>query len=310
MSFTGRIKTEIASKNGAYKYPTRMPSGKPTSLFWHSTGADNPWVMRYVGDSSTKDTIIGANSNNNGFQQDTDKAGKNKTGQAVPCPNAVMGLGTDGKMLTVKILPDNYCPWCSGSGILATAKANGFSSNNANFLGFYQIEVCEDQKCSGTVYGRKNPYTPKQYADMVYAEMVKYSIDFFKDYYGGDAAKVTPKTLTSHVEANKMGIASGHADPWHWLGKYGYSGDTLRADVKAGLKNAWAASTSDLKVGDTVEIIANYAGSSIAKSAVNQTSVGAKRQVLKIYPGTNFPYQVGNSTGTTGFCKKEGLRKV
>jgi len=98
------------------------------------------------------------------------------------------------------------------------------------------IEVCEDQACSGTVYGRKNPFTPQKYAEACYNEMVAFSVDFFRTYFNGDSAKVTTKTLTTHVEGNKMGIASNHGDPWHWLGKYGYSGDTLRKAVKDRLK--------------------------------------------------------------------------
>jgi hypothetical protein len=140
-NFIMRIKTLYATKNGAYVYKTIMPGSKPIGLFWHSTGADNPWVQRYAGDSTTTDTLIGANPNNNGFQQSTDRNAKNSKGETVPCPNAVMGLGTDGKMLTVKTLPDDYCPWASGSGNADTAKKNGFSGNNANFLSFYQLEV-------------------------------------------------------------------------------------------------------------------------------------------------------------------------
>jgi hypothetical protein len=231
-----RTKTLYANKNGAYVYKTIMPGGSPSGLFWHSTGADNPWVQRYAGDSTTTDTLIGANPNNNGFQQSTDKNGYNSRGEVIPCPNAVMGLGTDGKMLTVYTLPDNYCAWSSGSGNLSVAQANGFAGNNANFLGYYQVEVCEDQTCLSTVYGRKNPFSASGYAAACYKEMVAFSIEFFKKYFGGEAAKVTVKTLTSHAEANKMGIASAHADPWHWLGKHGYSGDTLRAEVKKGLQ--------------------------------------------------------------------------
>ena len=230
-----RIKTLYATKNGAYTYKTLMPGGKPIGLLWHSTGADNPWVMRYAGDSSTQDTIIGANQNNNGFQQTTNESGKNKAGEPIACSNAVMGLGTDGLMLTVKTLPDDYCPWCSGGGNLADAKKNGFSGNNANFLSFYQVEVCEDKTCTGIVYGRKNPYNPQKYADLCYNEMVAFSVDFFKRFFGGNPNSVTAKTLTSHTEGCAMGIASNHADPWHWLGKYGYSGDTLRSAVKNAL---------------------------------------------------------------------------
>ena len=35
-----------------------------------------------------------------------------------------MGLGTDGKMLTVFVMNDEDCPWCSGSGNATAAKNN------------------------------------------------------------------------------------------------------------------------------------------------------------------------------------------
>jgi N-acetylmuramoyl-L-alanine amidase len=231
-----RTKTLYADKNGAYIYGTKMPNSKPAGLLWHSTGSDNPWVRRYAADANTKDEIIGNNPNGNGFQQVTDRNGRNAAGKSVPCPNAVMGLGTDGKMLTVKILPDNFCPWCSGAGNLATAQKNGFTTNNANFISFYQLEICEDIKCTGVSYGKTNPYNSAQYAKLCYDEMVAFSAEFFRTYFSGNPNSVTPKTLTTHVEGHKMGIASNHADPWHWFGKYGHSGDTLRADVKKALQ--------------------------------------------------------------------------
>ena len=63
-----RTATLYATKNGAYVYKTIMPGTKPVGLLWHSTGADNPWVQRYAGDSTTTDELIGANPNGTGLK--------------------------------------------------------------------------------------------------------------------------------------------------------------------------------------------------------------------------------------------------
>ena len=61
----------------------------------------------------------------------------------------------------------------------------------------------------------------------------------------------------------------------------------------------------NLKVGDRVEIVGAYASSSTSKEALHTRARGWQRVILKIYEGREFPYRVGNSTGTTGFFQAE-----
>lgn len=68
--------------------------------------------------------------------------------------------------------------------------------------------------------------------------------------------------------------------------------------------------TSELKVGDRVKIIGSYAESSTSTTARHRRAIGWKRVVLKIYDGREYPYRVGNDTGTTGFFKAESLEKI
>ncbi len=68
--------------------------------------------------------------------------------------------------------------------------------------------------------------------------------------------------------------------------------------------------SAELKVGDRVKIVGKYAESSTSKSAKHRRAIGWQRVVLKIYEGREYPYQVGNSTGTTGFFKAESLEKI
>jgi surface antigen len=63
-----------------------------------------------------------------------------------------------------------------------------------------------------------------------------------------------------------------------------------------------------LKVGDKVKIIGTGNGSSYGKSNTAY-GIGWTRQILKIWDGRPYPYQVGNNTGTTGFYKAEALQK-
>jgi hypothetical protein len=65
----------------------------------------------------------------------------------------------------------------------------------------------------------------------------------------------------------------------------------------------------ELKVGDTVKITGTGNGNSYGTSNTAY-GIGWTRQILKIYNGRPYPYQVGNSSGTTGFYKSSSLQKI
>ena len=64
-----------------------------------------------------------------------------------------------------------------------------------------------------------------------------------------------------------------------------------------------------LQVGDTVKIIGTGNGSSYGTSNTAY-GIGWTRQILRIWDGRKYPYQVGNSTGTTGFYQASSLKKL
>lgn len=68
-------------------------------------------------------------------------------------------------------------------------------------------------------------------------------------------------------------------------------------------------SSNELKVGDRVKITGQGNGSAYGDSGIAY-GLGWERQILKIYPEQPYPYQVGDSTGTTGFYKKDSLQKL
>ena len=70
-----------------------------------------------------------------------------------------------------------------------------------------------------------------------------------------------------------------------------------------------APQPTGLQVGDRVKITGTGNGSSYGDSNTAY-GIGWERQILKIWSGRPFPYQVGNSTGTTGFYKESSLQKL
>lgn len=86
-----------------------------------------------------------------------------------------------------------------------------------------------------------------------------------------------------------------------------YPGQTLT------IPNATSSSSSnnsnELKIGDKVKITGTGNGSSDG-SGKTAGGIGWEREILKIHDGKSFPYQVGNSLGTTGFYKASSLQKL
>jgi len=67
--------------------------------------------------------------------------------------------------------------------------------------------------------------------------------------------------------------------------------------------------TSTLKKGDKVQIMKSgkERADGTGKTATN---LPYKREILKEHKGAKYPYQVGNSKGTTGFYKAKALKKL
>ena len=47
----------------------------------------------------------------------------------------------------------------------------------------------------------------------------------------------------------------------------------------------------------------------ILRAGYTGYGIGWTRQILRIWSGRSFPYQVGNGSGTTGFYRAEALQK-
>ncbi len=117
----------------------------PKGIMVHSTGADNPWLKRYVGPN---DGLLGKNQYNNHWNQE-------KPGGRQVCVHAFIGKLADGTIATYQTLPWNHRGWHAGG-----------TANNTH-IGF---EICEDGLSDSTYFNK------------VYREAVELCVYLCKQY--------------------------------------------------------------------------------------------------------------------------------
>ena len=174
-------------------------------VLWHSTGANNPWLMRYVqpdDNASNKAELLaklGKNSYGNDWNHVSVEAGL----------NAWIGKLADGTVATVQTMPWDYKPWGCGGGC-----------NN----GWIQFEICEDG------------LNDRSYFNAVYAEAVKLTAFLCKKYGIDPFGKVgNVPTILCHQDSYRYGMGSNHSDVYHWFNRFGKTMDDVRKDVAAAL---------------------------------------------------------------------------
>ena len=166
----------------------------PRGVMVHSTGANNPNVSRYV----PGDEALGVNRNGNHW----DRPGVSK------CVHAFVGKIADGSVAAVQTLPWDRRGWHAGTG------TSGRSANDTHI----SFEICED--------GLDDP----DYFAAVYRAAVELTALLCRQY-GLDP--LADGVVICHQEGYRRGIASNHADVFHWFPKFGRSMDDFRADVAA-----------------------------------------------------------------------------
>ena len=180
-------------------------------ILWHSTGANNPLLSRYVqptdgaSDYDRMIKLLGKNKYGTDWNHTRQNAGL----------NCWIGKLADGSVTTVQTMPWNYRPWGCGSG----------SKGSCN-TGWIQFEICEDA------------LTDKNYFNAVYKEAVELTA-YLCTLYGlnpkgtANLNGVTVPVILCHADSNKLGLGSNHGDVLHWFKKYGKSMDDVRNDVAA-----------------------------------------------------------------------------
>lgn len=180
-------------------------------VLWHSTGANNKTIKRYVqpseNDKNYQSLIakIGKNTSRTDWNHSSQQAGV----------NAWIGALADGSVAAVQTLPWNYRPWGCGSGPKGSCNT-----------GWIQFEICED-----------NLSDPNYFAK-VYKEACELTAYLCKTYNINpngfvNVNGVTVPTILCHQDSYQLGLGSNHADVYHWFKKYGKDMATVRKDVAA-----------------------------------------------------------------------------
>ena len=196
----------MQTQSTCYKGTTQM---EIKGVLWHSTGANNPTLKRYVqpsDDAADREEmlkILGVNKYNNDWNHITRQAGL----------NCWIGKLADGSVAAVQTMPWDYKPWGCGSGKIG-------SCNN----GWIQFEICEDG------------LTDKEYFNKVYTEaceITAYLCEMFNiDPHGTvEYNGVEVPTILCHYDSHKLGLGSNHGDVDHWFPKFGKNMETARNDV-------------------------------------------------------------------------------
>lgn len=106
-----------------------------------------------------------------------------------------------------------------------------------------------------------------------------------------------------------------------WKGEFGngqdrknklgirYAAVQALVDKGVGKPAPVAPATPQLSKGDKVKIIGTGNGSSLGNANVAY-GIGWNRQIIRVWEGRAYPYQVGNANGTTGFYKADALQKL
>lgn len=169
----------------------------------HSTGANNPYLKRYV---QPDDGLLGVNVNGNSH---------NRPGVDV-CANAYIGKQEDGTVAVYQTLPwDTRC-WISGKG----------ENGNANKLGYIGYEICEDDLTSDAYFEAAVMTAAVNLTAYLCKMMGRQPDDVIASYDEGHALAVM-----DHSELSALGLASGHADITHWLRRYGKRMSDFRKEV-------------------------------------------------------------------------------
>lgn len=253
-------------------------------VLWHSTGANNPTLKRYVQPSDTpdkRDTVTLAQIGKNAYKNDWNHI-ERQAGL-----NCWIGKLADGTVTTIQTMPWDYRPWGCGSG----------SKGSCN-SGWIQFEICEDG------------LTDKTYFNAVYkeaCEITAYLCKMFNIDPNGtvNVNGVKVPTILCHQDSYKLGMGSNHSDVTHWFPKHGKSMATARQDVAALLAaDKPATSTPVSTTGKTYSVVTKinkYATASDAQSKKNSkgTYEAGTYYIYSKYPnGYNGMYNI--STDKTG----------
>ena len=192
------------TESDCYKADVRQ---KSIGVQVHSTGANNPFLKRYV---QPDDGRLGRNTNGNSH---------NRPGVDV-CANAYIGKLADGTVAVYQTLPWDMRCWMRGKG----------ENGNANRIGYIGYEICEDDLTNESYFNTAVMGVAVNLTAHLCEIMSVKPSDVVANYSEGDALAVM-----DHSELNAKGLASGHSDITHWLRRYGKRMKDFRQEVQTAM---------------------------------------------------------------------------
>lgn len=275
-------------QSDCYKGTTKMTI---KGVLWHSTGANNPKLSRYVQpDDNAPDkayliSLLGKNKYGNDWNHITRKGGM----------NCWIGKLANGEVGSVQTMPWNFRPWGCGSGKRGSCNS-----------GWIQFEICED--------GLNN----KTYFNAVYREAVEITAYLCKKYNLNPLgtvkhAGIDVPVILCHADSNRLGLGNSHIDVYHWFEKYGKTMENVRNDVWQLIKNGDTDNNSPIDEGEKEnpavrnwQIAANADGFNFAVDGIWKPEEGEKAVVRKRkkYKNKNLTKIVQKAVGVAvdGLC--------
>lgn len=273
-------------------YPMDANANVLANCVGYASGRFNEIINNVRGTSGC--TYKTLNCNAIGFKERAEAAGL-KTG-STPRVGAIMcwGNSSAGHVGVVERVISSNQVYTSESGYGSTAFWNSTRSNSNGRWGL-----------NANYYFRCFIYLPD---------------DVQKVVDGGSTPTPTPSNPTKSIDEVAKEVIRGDwgngDDRKNRLTNAGYDYSAVQAKVNELLSGASkptpapapAPQPTGLQVGDKVKIVGTGNGSSYGTSNTAY-GIGWERQILKIWEGRSYPYQVGNNSGTTGFYKAEALQK-
>ena len=278
----------MMTQSTCYKDTTPM---KVKGVLWHSTGANNPNLKRYVqpdDNAANKEELldlIGVNIYKNDMNHIYRTMGM----------NCWIGKLNDGTVATIQTMPWDWRPWGCGSGPKG-------SCND----GWIQFEICEDA------------LTSRQYFEDIYEEacqITAYLCDMFDiDPFGiVDHNGIEVPTILCHKDSNDLGLGGNHGDIYHWFPKFGKTMEDVRKDVAKLLpekkqeipKVEEVIIKHDLKIGDEISLIqgAKYTSG----KAVPQWVIDSKLYLRLILTDGNYIISTKKTGAITGIVSPDQI---
>lgn len=195
-----------AVRNLCYKAARKMA---PKGIVVHSTGANNPYLKRYV-DAPNE---VGVNRYGNHWNTAAPDGRK-------VCVHAFIGYDKNGQVRVANILPYDICCWGVGSG-----KKGSYNYDPA----YIQFEICEDG------------LSDRAYYEKAFSVAAEYCAELCKTY------GIAVENTVGHCEAYRLGYGSNHSDPEHWMKRFGETMEDFRKRVAKILDSNSAKTENTMK---------------------------------------------------------------